>query len=84
LGDKGAIVFDGECEITIAASTTRAIDTTGAGDMFAGAFLYAVTHSYDYETAGRLGCLAASQVVSGFGPRLVPEQHQRIKERIIQ
>lgn len=76
LGSAGAAVFDGKELVTIPAPKVKAVDTNGAGDMFAGAFLYAITQGRDYATAGALAVRAAAQVVSQFGPRLRPEQHQ--------
>lgn len=83
LGAKGALVFDGEQLITIEPHPVNAVDTNGAGDMFAGAFLYAVTHGHSYQTAGKLANLAAAEVVSGYGPRLAAEQHKVLMQRII-
>ncbi len=82
LGAKGALIFDGENHISIDSHAVEAIDTNGAGDMFAGAFLYALTQGESYETAGKLASKAASVVVSQFGPRLRPEQHNEILESI--
>ncbi|MFL0804397.1 MAG: adenosine kinase [Agarilytica sp.] len=82
LGAKGALVFDGENHFTIDSHAVEAIDTNGAGDMFAGAFLYALTQGKCYETAGKLASKAASVVVSQFGPRLRPEQHSEILESV--
>ena len=79
LGSKGAIAFDGETLHEIAANKTTALDSNGAGDMFAGAFMYALTHGYDFAAAGRLASAASSQVVSQFGPRLEAEQHEPLK-----
>jgi sugar/nucleoside kinase (ribokinase family) len=45
------------------------VDTTGAGDLYAAGFLYAFTHGYDLAAAGRLGSLAAGEVISHMGPR---------------
>lgn len=79
LGAKGSLVFDGKREIVIAGHSVHAVDTTGAGDMFAGAFLYAITHGHDYEQAGQLASRAAAEVVSIFGPRLPPKQYRSIQ-----
>ena len=81
-GAQGARLFDGERYIDVAAHPVRAIDTNGAGDMFSGAFLFGLCKGHDVETAGRLASLAASMVVSQFGPRLRPEQHAEILERL--
>ncbi|KZY31864.1 MULTISPECIES: adenosine kinase [unclassified Oleiphilus] len=79
LGKDGALVYDGN-EISIVAGVeAKAIDTNGAGDMFAGAFLYAITHDQTFAQAATLANRAAAQVVSQYGPRLRPEQHADLK-----
>src|SRR5690606_23515209 len=82
LGAQGAAVNTGGEIIRIAPTPTKAIDSNGAGDMFAGAFLYAITHGYDHAAAGRLASAAASTTVSHFGPRLSPAQHQEILKKV--
>lgn len=82
LGSKGALVFDGENHYSIAAHTVTAVDTNGAGDMFAGAFLYALTQGQGFEAAGKLASKAASVVVSQFGPRLRAQQHAEILKQL--
>lgn len=79
LGSEGALVFDGNKLSKVPGSSAKAIDTNGAGDMFAGAFLYAITHGHDYISAAKLANKAAAQVVSQYGPRLKPEQHAELK-----
>jgi sugar/nucleoside kinase (ribokinase family) len=81
LGSKGALVFDGNNFIEIASRPVTAVDSNGAGDMFAGAFLYAISQGHDFEKAGKLASHSAAQVVSQFGPRLRPEQHAEILEQ---
>lgn len=78
LGAKGALLYDGERLIEVEGTPTDAVDSNGAGDMFAGAFLYAITHGYDFETAGRFASLAAARVVSRFGPRLSASEHDEV------
>lgn len=78
LGANGALVFDGDVYIQIEPHQVKAIDTNGAGDMFAGAFLYGITHAQSFAEAGRLASLASSRVVTQFGPRLTPEQAHKI------
>ncbi|GAA5315714.1 MAG: adenosine kinase [Candidatus Pelagadaptatus aseana] len=81
LGSKGALVFDGENYITIAPRPVTAVDSNGAGDMFAGAFLYAISQGHGFEKAGKLASHSAAQVVSQFGPRLRPEQHAELLQQ---
>jgi len=78
LGSDGAIIFDGKTEHKIAPTPITALDSNGAGDMFAGAFLYALSEGQDFPTAGAFASNAAAQVVSQFGPRLKKEQHQEL------
>ncbi len=82
LGAKGALVFDGTNEIKIEPFPTKAIDTNGAGDLFAGAFLYALTHGKSYAEAGRLASLASSKVVSKWGPRLDEDQAKELHDHL--
>jgi sugar/nucleoside kinase (ribokinase family) len=78
LGADGALLFDGEREIRVPGQAAKAIDTNGAGDMFAGAFLYGLCQGWDFEQAGLLANKAAAQVVSQYGPRLSPEQYRAL------
>ena len=73
-GKDGAVLFDGEHYIEVAGYPTKAVDSTGAGDMYCGAFLYGITHGHPFELSGKIASRAASAVVSQFGPRL--EKHQ--------
>lgn len=82
-GSKGALLFDGDNFIDIDSYPVKAVDTNGAGDMFAGAFLYALTNGRDFATAGKLASLASATVVSSFGPRLEASQHAPIVKKIL-
>lgn len=53
----------------VPAVPTRIVDATGAGDLFAGAFLWGLTNGHDLETCGKMGNLAASEVISHIGAR---------------
>ena len=80
LGSKGAITFDGKIQNQISPENVEAIDTNGAGDMFAGAFLHAITRGESYLAAGKFANFAASKIVQHFGPRLPFEEYSAIKE----
>lgn len=69
-GADGAITFDGSELAEIPPHRVQAVDSNGAGDMFAGAFLYAITRGEDFPTAGRFASLAAGKIVANYGPRL--------------
>lgn len=78
-GDKGATAFDGVQVVSVPGVSTEAVDTNGAGDMFAGAFLYAITSGQNYEWALGFANAAAARVVSQFGPRVAAIEYNRIK-----
>jgi len=56
--------------VAIPPHRVQAVDSNGAGDMFAGAFLYAISRGEDFATAGRFASLAAGRIVANYGPRL--------------
>lgn len=78
-GARGCLVIEGDLQTAVPATPVNAIDTNGAGDMFAGAFLFAVTHGHSHVQAAVLANQAAGQVVSQYGNRLTPEQLQAIR-----
>ncbi len=82
LGRNGAMIWDGDTFIDIEPYQVNAIDTNGAGDMYAGAFLYGITHGHTYAQAGKIASLASSKVVSQFGPRLQWHQAKDILNQL--
>lgn len=80
-GEDGAITFDGDLVLRSKGLSAQAIDTNGAGDMFAGAFLYAITSDKGYAWAAKLANDCASRVVAKFGPRLDLEEFDAIKAK---
>ncbi len=83
LGENGAVIFDGKTFIDIEPYAVKAVDTNGAGDMYAGAFLYAITNGHQFAAAGSLASFAASRVVGQFGPRLRREELVEIKQQVL-
>tara|TARA_B100001027_G_scaffold62794_1_gene42398 strand:- start:230 stop:832 length:603 start_codon:yes stop_codon:yes gene_type:complete len=59
-----------------------AIDTNGAGDMFAGAFMHAMLSGKELHECGVFANLAASKIVQTFGPRLKKEEYQNLLENL--
>lgn len=69
-GAEGALVFSGGTTSLVPGFSAQAVDTTGAGDLFAGGVLYGLAKGHTLARAARLGNYAAAQVVAQFGPRL--------------
>ncbi len=70
--EKGSVVARGDTVHLIeAVPGVDVVDTTGAGDAYAGGFLHALTQGYDLETCGRLGGALAAHVISHVGARPV-------------
>jgi sugar/nucleoside kinase (ribokinase family) len=75
-GPHGAYVRFGGAEAHVPAFACEPKDLTGAGDMFAGAFLYGVTHGVDPVKAARAANFLAMKVITRYGARL----HQGTRE----
>lgn len=68
LGEKGAAYTDEAGNVLrVAAPVVKAIDTTGAGDSFVGAFAFGIASGFDINKSVRLGCLCASDSVTKLG-----------------
>ena len=68
--EKGCVVASNEGVIAVPAfPVEKVVDTTGAGDLFAAGFLFGLVRGAGYEKAGRLGALAAAEVIQHIGAR---------------
>jgi sugar/nucleoside kinase (ribokinase family) len=76
---KGSIVLEGGQVTEVPAAKVKALDTNGAGDMFAGAFLFAVTHGYSKPQAAWLANQCAAMVVAQYGNRLSQQAMDSLK-----
>ncbi len=78
LGEKGALLYDGSKTINISSPKVTAIDTNGAGDLFAGGVLYGLTHGMSFTDSATLACRLSSHLVTQFGARLPADQTKEI------
>jgi len=68
--ERGSVVVNGDEQHVIDAQPVDAVvDTTGAGDLYASGFLFGLSRGMDLATCGRLGSLAAAEVISHVGAR---------------
>jgi sugar/nucleoside kinase (ribokinase family) len=72
--ERGSVIVAGQDVHVIDAHPVKAVvDTTGAGDLYAGGFMFGLSRGRDLGVCGRLGSLAAAEVISHVGARpLVP------------
>ncbi len=69
-GENGSKILTAESSLSINSyKFGEVIDTTGAGDLYAGGFLYGFTHDKDLNTCGQIGSICAGQIVTQLGPR---------------
>lgn len=83
LGSKGAKVITGDKHVDIEVSKVTAVDTNGAGDMFAGSFMYGLTQGLSDLDAGLLASEAAARIVATFGARLEKDVQKQLLEKYI-
>jgi sugar/nucleoside kinase (ribokinase family) len=81
-GPQGSRVRWNGIEASVPAYAVDAVDATGAGDMYAGAFLYGVLHDHHPEHAARLASYASARVVAQFGARLKAD-HIEVRDTIL-
>lgn len=69
LSGEGVVLRQGDETTRVPVTRITPVDTTGAGDQFAAGFLYGLATGTDLATAGRMGCIAAGEVITHFGAR---------------
>ena len=66
---EDVILVRGDETARVPVSRVVPVDATGAGDLFAAGFLYGYATNQTLEIAGRMGCVAASEVIRHYGAR---------------
>src|SRR5271156_677843 len=67
---EGSVILAAGAEHAVAAApVARVVDTTGAGDLYAGGFLHGLTHGLPLPTCGKIGSLCAAEIISHVGAR---------------
>lgn len=81
--ERGAVVVHrDEVHVLDAEPVDRVVDTTGAGDLYAAGFLYGYTRGDDALTCGRLGAIAAAEVIGHVGARPETDLVALVAERL--
>lgn len=68
-GGHDVVLVRGDEQVTVPVTEVTPVDATGAGDQFAAGFLYGYATGASLEVAGRMGCVAAAEVIGHFGAR---------------
>ena len=63
------IVARGDEQAVVPVNRITPVDATGAGDLFAAGFLYGLATGQDLYTSGRMGCVAATEIIGHYGAR---------------
>jgi sugar/nucleoside kinase (ribokinase family) len=82
-GAKGSVIVrEDELHVIDAAPVAKVVDTTGAGDLYAAGFLYALTQGDDLRRCGKIASLAAAEAISHYGARPEADLKALVKEKI--
>ena len=82
IGEKGSLVMDNNGLHKINGFKVNAINTTGAGDAYAGGFLYGISHDLDVKTSGKIASYIAAQVVASHDSMISRNLQEEIKNII--
>ncbi len=81
--EKGAVIVAGEeIHVIDAEPVDEVVDTTGAGDLYAAGFLFGLARGMDLATCGRIGGIAAAEVISHFGARPEVSLAELVKQQL--
>jgi sugar/nucleoside kinase (ribokinase family) len=73
VGKEGSFIKSGEEQVQIKPRLANAIDTTGAGDLYAAGFLFGLANNYSLEVCGKIGSLVSGNVVEVLGAKMTEE-----------
>ncbi len=82
VGSKGSMVKQGETVTKISPIKARAVDTTGAGDLYASGFLYGLANDLGFEKAGYVGSLLSGTVIEVVGAKFGEEKWNEIRDKV--
>lgn len=81
MGKNGSLAGNGQHhKISVGAFPVKALDTTGAGDLYAAGVLYAMMNHYSLKESAIIGSYCAAEVVTHFGARMPAQSHTDVKK----
>jgi len=81
LGSNGSLVINkNDIEVIKSITTGKVIDTTGAGDIYAGGFIHGLINNYSLKKCGEIGSICAGQIITQLGSRSNIDLRELVKE----
>lgn len=82
VGKNGSMIMSAGQKYTVSAIEANVIDTTGAGDLYAGGFLYGLSKGLSLEMCGQIGSLLAGKVIEQIGAKMPAEVWTSIRDEV--
>lgn len=82
IGEKGSLIKKGDEKVEVGIIPVKAVDTTGAGDLYAAGFLFGLISDASLEECGKYGALLAGNVIEQIGAKIPAEKWGKIFEKI--
>jgi sugar/nucleoside kinase (ribokinase family) len=82
MGKGGSLIKEGDRVCRIPAINVDAVDTTGAGDLYASGFFFGLVHGQTLDICGKIGAITAGNVVEVIGSKMDTARWQRIRDSI--
>ncbi len=82
MGKKGSLLKAGKLEFSIPAQIKDAVDTTGAGDLYAAGFLLGMDKGWQLDECGIAGALVAGEIVEVIGAKMDEQRWKGIKQSL--
>lgn len=81
-GNKGSLIKSGDTFHKIEPIRAISVDTTGAGDLYAAGFLYALVEGMSLDKCGQVGSILSGKVIEVIGPKMDVEKWAEAKQMV--
>ncbi len=82
MGAQGSFCISGDEVIRVGVRPSKAIDTTGAGDLYAAGFLYGHSKGLSHEICGKMGSILAGRVIEVIGAKMDESHWENLRREI--